>query len=93
MPPGRRRDTLDAVNTQVLAGSDDGTINFDAHAAFAYGRIVSARAPAGRPINRDDAQTAVCCVAFGAALATRNTSDFEGIDGLEPINPWGPTAV
>jgi predicted nucleic acid-binding protein len=90
MPPGRRRETMEDVNSRVLASFEDGTLSFETRAAQIYGRIVSRRAAAGRPINRDDAQIAASCVAAGAALATRNTRDFEGIEGLELINPFDP---
>jgi len=36
----------------------------------------------------EDAQTAAIALARRMALATRNTTDFELIDGLEVINPW-----
>lgn len=90
MPRGRRRETMKSVNSRVLASFEDGTLSFETHAADAYAGIVSERAAAGKPINRDDAQIAASCVATGATLATRNTRHFEGIEGLELINPWEP---
>ena len=42
----------------------------------------------GRPISTEDAQIAAIALAHDMTLATRNVSDFEGIDGLQIINPW-----
>jgi hypothetical protein len=58
-----------------------------------YGRIVSARTRAGRPISVEDAQIAAIALAHRMPLATRNTTDFELIDGLEVVNPWTDGAV
>lgn len=60
---------------------------FDALAAHAFGRIVAARRHAGRPIEALDAQLAAIAITTGFALATLNTKDFEGIDGLKVIDP------
>ena len=37
-----------------------------------------------------DAQIAAIALAADLTLVTRKTKDFEGIDGLEVINPWQP---
>ena len=42
---------------------------------------------AGRPISQFDAQIAAIARAHGAAVATRNSRDFEGC-GIEVIDPW-----
>ncbi|MFT4049819.1 MAG: type II toxin-antitoxin system VapC family toxin [Solirubrobacterales bacterium] len=91
MPRGRRRQTIEDVNHRVLASFEDDTLSFETRAAEAYSRIVSERARVGKPISRDDAQIAASCVAAGATLATRNTRDFEGIEGLQLINPFDPS--
>jgi toxin FitB len=62
--------------------------------AVRRGRGASLRAyrvcpDAGRPADqRGDAQIAAIALASRMALATRNTTDFERIDGLEVVNPW-----
>lgn len=61
---------------------------FDAMAADTYSEIVTERRNQGRPISVEDAQIAAIACARGLAIATRNTSDFEGISGLDLINPW-----
>lgn len=45
---------------------------------------------ASRPIDTADAHIATIALAAGLALVTQNTKDFEGIDGLQVVNPWQP---
>lgn len=63
-------------------------LDFNAMAADSYAEIVAERRSQGRPISVEDAQIAAIACARGLAIATRNTSDFEGINGLDLINPW-----
>lgn len=51
------------------------------------GRLLAKRDVAGRPISTQDAMIAAICLHHGAALATRNTKDFEGLD-LRLVNPF-----
>jgi predicted nucleic acid-binding protein len=60
---------------------------FGSDAAHAYARIAADRRRAGRPISHFDAQVAAIAHSAGAAIATRNVSDFEGC-GVKVINPW-----
>jgi toxin FitB len=103
MPKGRRKEAL-VQAAQAMWGEDfaDRCLPFDEVAASHYARIVSARIQAGRPIssvratrptaravNRvEDAQIAAIALAHRMVLATRNTADFELIDGLALVNPW-----
>ncbi|SMO34673.1 type II toxin-antitoxin system VapC family toxin [Propioniciclava tarda] len=52
-----------------------------------YAEVVATRRAAGRPIDPFDALIAAICLDAGAALATRNTADFDGL-GLTLVNPW-----
>ena len=47
----------------------------------------SSRERAGKPIAGFDALIAAVCRSQGAALATRNVSDFDGT-GIEIVDPW-----
>ena len=89
MPPGQRQEALSqaawAMFDEEFAGR---CLPFDEDAARHYARIVSVRARAGRPISVEDAQIAAIALAHRMSLATRNTTDFEVIDGLEVVNPW-----
>lgn len=89
MPPGKRQETLSqaawAMFDEDFAGR---CLPFDEDAARHYAAIVSTRTRAGRPISVEDAQIAAIALAHRMPLATRNTTDFELIDGLEVVNPW-----
>ena len=88
MPAGRRRDALTAAVDGILREEFRGRIlPFDSPAAIAYAAISAERRAAGRPISQFDALIAATARAHGAAVATRNTQDFEGC-GIEAIDPW-----
>lgn len=89
MPAGKRQAAL-ALAAQAMFEEDFGgrCLPFDERAAVHYGPIVAQRTLAGRPISTEDAQIAAIALAHHLTLATRNVSDFEGIDGLAVINPW-----
>ena len=88
LPPGRRRDdvarAVDAVFSELFR---EHVLPFDSAAASAYAEIGAARRRAGRPISAFDAAIAAIARSRGAALATRNTADFEGC-GVDVIDPW-----
>ena len=89
MPPGKRQEALSQAAWAMFAEDFAGRcLPFDEEAAQQYARIVSARTRSGRPISVEDAQIAAIALAHRMPLATRNTTDFEGIDGLEVVNPW-----
>ncbi len=88
LPRGRRRARLEEAVRAVLEDDfRDRVQPFDAAAAAHYSAVVTARDRIGRPITFADAQIAAICRAHAAALATRNTRDFEGT-GITLINPW-----
>ena len=60
---------------------------FDEEAARLFAEIATARRNIGRPIGQFDAQIAAIARAEGAAIATRDLSDFTDC-GIELINPW-----
>lgn len=59
----------------------------DADAARLAGQFRARRETAGRPLHVQDAMIAAICAVHGAALATRNIKDFEGLD-LPLVNPF-----
>jgi len=88
LPTGRRKTELAAAVDGLLSDDFQGRVlAFDEAAARRYADIVAARERIGRPIGAADAQIAAICQTIGAALATRNTLDFDGA-GVELINPW-----
>lgn len=54
--------------------------------AQAYARIAAGRRQLGKPISQFDALIAAISRSRGAAVATRNSNDFEDCD-IQVINP------
>lgn len=87
VPEGRRKRALAESMARMRSGFGDRVVQFDEAAADLYGAIVAERRGQGRPIQPLDAQIAAIAASRRAALATRNTPDFDGC-GLALINPW-----
>ena len=87
---GHRKQNLLAAATDLFAAFSDYLQPFDANAAIWYATIVAHRDRLGLPIDGFDAQIAAICRSRGAALATRNTRDFQQT-GVEVIDPWQPS--
>ena len=88
LPTGKRRDRLMAeINAMVLEDFAGRVLPFDSAAAIAFAAIFVERRAAGQPISFPDCQIAATALAHGAAIVTRNVSDFEGC-GIRVINPW-----
>jgi toxin FitB len=86
---GRRKELLRSIAEEVFADFEERVLPFDAKAAVLYATIVSDRDRAGLPIDGFDAQIASICRAHRAALATRNSKDFQDT-GIDVIDPWQP---
>ena len=87
LPDGRRKQVLLAAADEVFEAFADQVLPVDGNAAGHYAVIASSRERAGKPIASFDALIAAVCRSQGAALATRNVSDFDGT-GIEIIDPW-----
>ena len=86
LPAGERREHLAAAAGRAFSGL--GTcLPLIPECAEEYGAVVALRSAAGRPIGSMDALIAAIARVSGAGLATRNISDFEGLD-LELVDPW-----
>ena len=88
LPDGRRKQILLAAADDIFTAFEDQILPVDTAAAENYAVIASSRERAGKPIASFDALIAAACRSQGAALATRNASDFDGT-GIEIIDPWG----
>ena len=88
LPQGRKRNNLEAA-AQAMFEKDFGgrILPFGSDAAPLYARIAADRQKTGRPISQFDAQIAAIVRLSGAALATRNVTDFQEC-GVTVINPW-----
>ena len=90
-PAGRRRTALSMAIEGILEEDFRNRIlPFDRAAASVSAAIAAKRRAAGRPISQFDCQIAAIARAHEAAVATRNTGDYEGC-GIEVIDPWLPT--
>lgn len=88
MANGRRRGALAAAVDRILREDFMARVlPFDSTAAQVYAVIGAARRAAGRPIAQADCQIAAIARAHGAAVATRNITDFEDC-GVALINLW-----
>ncbi len=88
LPKGRRRAALDAAVRAMFEDDFKGRVlPFDSEAALLFPVIAATRRAAGRPISQLDAQIAAIARSRGAAIATRNSGDFEDC-GVEVVNPW-----
>ena len=90
LPEGRRKRGLQLKAETMFQEDFAGRcLPFDGSAANHYARIVAARTCIGKPISVEDAQIAAIALTYGLTLATRNGADFQKIEGLEVIDPWG----
>lgn len=89
---GRRKQGLQTAAARMFAEFTGRCLPFDEPAATRYGSLVAARMRAGSPISVEDGQIAAIALANRLALATRNVTDFSGIDGLSLIDPFAATA-
>jgi len=88
LPAGKRRLRLSAIIEKLFAEDFQSRIlPFDEDSARVFAKIVTGREAAGRPISQFDAMIAAIARSRGAAVATRNTDDFEHC-GIRVINPW-----
>jgi predicted nucleic acid-binding protein len=88
LPAGRRRTRPHAVIEKLFSDEFSGRIlPFDEESAPWFAKIVSGREAIGRPISQFDAMIAAISLSRRAAVATRNTSDFDHC-GVRVINPW-----
>jgi len=88
LPAGRRRNEMEQSFESFLAtGFAARILVFDDDCARSYATARTMRESAGRPVEAEDALIGGMALAFGATLATRNVTDFEGY-GLTLINPW-----
>ena len=88
LPSSKRRTRSMLAIEKLFADEFEGRIlSFDEDAAREFARIATAREATGRPISQFDAMIAAIARSHRAAVATRNTADFEQC-GMQLIDPW-----
>jgi predicted nucleic acid-binding protein len=88
LPAGRRREALRAAVLALFeAEFAQRVLPFDSRAADEYALVFMLRRAAGRPTGAADLMIAAIARVHGAAVVTRNASDFTGC-GAPVINPW-----
>lgn len=88
LPPGTRRDALDAAFGAFLAEDIEGrVVPLDGAAAGSAGAVAARLSAAGRSIGIRDATVAGIALARRATLATRNVRRFDGT-GVPVDDPW-----
>jgi len=88
LPDGARKESLRQAVTGLFGQDLCGRVlPFDGSAARAYADIAANRRRLGRPISQFDALIAAIARSRGAAVATRNSDDFDDF-GLTVIDPW-----
>lgn len=92
LPAGKRRTALvDAAELMFAQDFAGNYLDFDAVAAKNHAVLVATHNRQERPVSTGDAQIAAIALASGLTVATRNTKDFENIEGLMLANPWQAT--
>ena len=88
LPRGKRQTRLRVAVEKMFAEEFEGRIlPFDEDAARMFAGIVASRDTAGRPISQFDAMIAAIARSHRAAVATRNTADFDRC-GIQVLDPW-----
>jgi len=86
MPEGKRKHELSIWIYMKLPVSFKNRILFhDTDVFIEWGKL---RARSKRTLPYDDSLLAAVALCHNMILVTRNTSDFEGIEGIKLINPW-----
>ena len=89
LPTGKRKRAL-TMATDALIQEDfaQRCLSLDARCAPLYGALAARQQQNGTPCSAEDAMIAAIALVNQFTLVTRNTKDFEGMDGLVLLNPW-----
>ena len=87
MADGARRTGSERAVDTFVSTFENRILHFTVDAARMTGVVLATRFSAGRPTSVQDAQIAGTALVHGAAIATRNIKDFDGL-GIELVNPW-----
>ena len=86
LPAGKKKHDLAIwLYTALYEWFGERIISLDTDTMEEWGRI---RAHAGRTMPIADMLIASAAITHHLSLVTRNTKDFDGIEGINIINPW-----
>ena len=88
LPNGKKKDQIKQAAASMFDEFSGRCLPFEERSAKHYAHVVATRKKSGRPISVEDAQISAISLTHGMTLATRNTKDFDLIEGLKLINPW-----
>lgn len=88
LPEGQRKDSLTDFVHAVPGALPK--LAYDEAVARRHAELRAVQQARGRPLAEPDAQIAASALSRGLTLVTRNTRDFDGIDGLKLAN-WFDT--
>jgi len=81
----KKHDLLIWLYTKLPEWFNRRIINIDTEVIIEWGKI---RAASERQLPVADSLIAACAISNHAFLVTRNTKDFEDIEGINLLNPW-----
>ncbi|MDR2542025.1 MAG: type II toxin-antitoxin system VapC family toxin [Treponema sp.] len=81
----KKHDLLIWFNTKLPQWFDGRIISLDTETMSQWGRICACT---GRTLPMADSLIASAAITHHMILVTRNTKDFEGIEGITLVNPW-----
>lgn len=84
MPQGQRRDAIGRFMQDVV--SQLPVLPYDAASARIHAELRTQREQIGQTLPFVDGQIAAIAIAHGATLVTRNTRDFQNLNGLRLID-------
>ena len=87
LPRGRRREDLESAVAKFVASYTDRMLPVDRREAQAAAVLRVRAQQSGRTLHLGDALIAGTAKAHDLALATRNVTDFDGLD-VAVFNPW-----
>ena len=88
LPGGKRKEAITSAAQDMFTEFDGRSLVFGDLAAAKYGQLMARQVQNGRSMTVEDGQIAAIALVHGLTLATRNTKDFDGIAGLDLVDPW-----
>jgi len=86
LPVGKKKHDLSIwLYTQLPQWFDRRVVDLDTEVLLEWGKI---RARVGRTLPAADSLIAASAIVHHMFLVTRNTKDFDDIEGINIINPW-----